>query len=111
MRVRNTLTGLEGYMKVYKWCDGAELPVFVDGDIQFWKQKDIQILHDRPVVKRVKIEKKHHDPFAGYTENEIEEMWENMTAYQMLKEFFFIDRLKRITDYLINQHRIRCSKS
>jgi hypothetical protein len=111
MYVRNTLTGLEGYVKVYTWWNGLELPVFVNGDIEFWKQSDIEILHDRPIVKRVKIEKKYRDPFEGYTENEIEEMWENMTAYQMLKEFFFIDRLKRITDYLINQYRKRCSKS
>lgn len=109
MRVRNTLTGQEGYVKVYSWWD--ELHVFVDDDIEVWKQEHIQILHDRPIIRSSKCKKVYKDPFEHYTENELDELWESMTGYEMTKEFFQIDRLKRIAKYIAHQYRTKCSRS
>ena len=111
MRVRNTLTGREGYTKVYTWWQGYDIHVFVDDDIEIWKPEHIQILHDRPIIRTSKPKKDHKDPFEHYTENELDELWESMTGYEMIKEFLQIDRLKRIAKYVANWYRTKCSRS
>jgi hypothetical protein len=111
MRVRNTLTGREGYVKVYTWWQGYEFHVFVDDDIEVWKQEHIQILHDRRIVRTSNLKKVYKDPFEHYTENELDELWESMTGYEMTKEFLQIDRLKRIAKYIAHWYRTKCSRS
>jgi len=96
---------------VYTWEQGRDLPVFVNGELVLWKQELIEIVHNRPIVKTPKPKKIYKDPFEHYTENELDALLESMTGYQMFKEFFQIDRIKRIVFNLIEQYRIRCSKS
>lgn len=102
MRVRNTLTGEEGFVRVYTWWQGYDFPVFRNGEIVVWKQEHVEILHDRPVVRTVrKTKKEYYDPFAGYTENELEEMYWELTGET---------GIKRIVAVLTEWYQTICSK-
>jgi hypothetical protein len=102
MRIRHTLTGKEGYIRVYTWWQGDEFPVFVNGELEFWKQEHVVMLDGTPIVRNVrKVKIEHYDPFEGYTENELEEMY-----YELTGEAY----IKRILDFLIEWYQTRCSK-
>lgn len=87
MRVRNKVTREEGFIRVYTWEQGRELPVFVNRELVFWKQEHIEIIHDRPKVtyKVKKVYKK--DPFEHYTENELDKLWESMSGKAVFVDF------------------------
>lgn len=85
MRVRHVLTGKEGYVKVYTWWQGHDIQVFTDEGMVIWKQEHVELVSDRPVVRSQSVvKKKSKDVFEGYTENELDELYETMSG----KEFF-----------------------
>ncbi len=99
MRVKNTLTGKRGWMNVYTWEQGRYIAVFVNDELEFWKQEHVQIVRKRKIVRTVRIIPIRSDPFAAYAENELEELLESTTGYAIAKEM--AGRLKRIAYSLL----------
>lgn len=97
MIVQHRLTGEIGFLQCFNWNQGRVLPVFIGTNLTLWRQEDILILHERPrspppPPKPKRIPK---DPFEHYTENELDELWERDTGYEVCKRF-----VKRIINFI-----------
>lgn len=98
MIVRNRFTKETGFIQCFNWNQGRFLPVFIGSRLVFWKQEDTEIIHDRPAIaKSEPVHPKviYKDPFEHYTENELNELWNQNTGYEICKRF-----VKRIINFI-----------
>lgn len=97
--VRHRKTGHIGYTKSRTWEDGPDIPVWIGKELFTWNQGDTQLVDPvwKPLPPLEPPKPPPPDPWEHYAENELDELYESITGYSIMKEYFLkmLDSLRR----------------